>query len=164
VQNLSTWAQHIGDPVVLVGFAALLFFSIIPLLLGKTRSNAFRGRLVLYCLGLSGLVVIVGFVLACRRGTQKGGKSQQPGASGANGSPVVATEGEMRCNVSPGSASAEGDGRERNDIGSQVQEDALPGIQSHPVIQETETHGEQSPAVSAGDRNSVSISYGLKEE
>ncbi len=74
MSDLSAWAEHLKEPLVLVGFALMLFVGIITTLLknkiihlSKTASERILKQGLLYGFILGIIVIVLGFVLAFKK-------------------------------------------------------------------------------------------------
>lgn len=153
MQDFSSWAEHLQHPLVLIGFVVMLFAGIVHALLkGKEGySEGLIKKSLLYIFVLSIIVIVLGFVIAYKKGLQHaevGKKIIQKSKGGQ--SPTIVTEGkDSQVNITYGDPSKE-EGDKSKTAGNDEEKEEADAQSSRHIEQKTE--GTQSPAVvSDGD-------------
>jgi hypothetical protein len=122
--DLAAWAEHLKDPLVLVGFVMMILVVLVTTLMKKDKSQKMRRQSLLFAFIMGLVIIILGFGLAFMKENKKDLRLMEKTNSETAGSPS-----EEKTGVPNAPATS-------------------------PTTVQQETHGNQSPAVvSGGDVN-----------
>ncbi len=164
MQHLSSWAEHLNDPLVLAGFVVMLFAGVVHALLktkvlrlSKNSSEQLIKKSLLYVFILSIVVILLEFVFAFKKDGRHDGKGETfIQKTKGEQSPAVITEGkDSSVNITYGSPSKEEKEGRTKTKGSDEGKDDAASQSSHHIEQKTE--GNQSPAVVSGSEVNITF-------
>lgn len=145
MQDLSSWAEHLDKPLVLIAFIVMLFVIIVITLI-KTNAQ-FIKKILPYVFIFFIIVIACAFVLAFRaRNTGSGKRIIQETKGGQ--SPSIVTKGkDSSVNITYGGLSKK-EGEQSKATGNDKEKEEATAQSSRQIEQKTE--GTQSPAVVSG--------------
>ncbi len=129
--DLSSWAQYLNDPFVLIGFAIMLFTGVMTVILKKnllTLSKAGTQKILQQLFLYAFLLILATIILV--------------GVISVNNTPAVS-------NSNPGT----------NDNVQQPEPASTAPATTKPAVNEIKTEGDQSPVIIGGEGN-VEVNFG----
>ncbi len=159
INNLSLWAEHLKDPLTLVGFVVMLIVGLIAVLFkNKKKSSRLLERALLYVFIIGLLVVLSGLWLSYNNSNKV--SKHTPETSLPENKVHMITSGEQ-------SPAVKSSGNVNINYGNEREQTRNHETTSQKQVEEKKatisTSGNQSPAIDASG-GEVTINYGKEKE